>query len=159
MSRSAPLLIRLARFVAGEAAPPARVRVLLLLDATGRRQPRREATPFLPRPLFHGRCHWHTAPAARSDALPTTPVTALVAKRRPSYLARYFHGRGGPGAKRRGGEGSAMHRSAKPLPRLLLASPPGRATGTRPTRVRERRVRDARIPAQYRDAPLTRAAT
>ena len=35
MSRSAPLLIRLARYVAGEAAPPARVRVPLLRERLG----------------------------------------------------------------------------------------------------------------------------
>ena len=71
---------RLARCVAGEAAPPARVRVLLASEARpiriltvaserslrGRTSdsfapakpvpvPRREATSLLPRPLFHGR--------------------------------------------------------------------------------------------------------
>src|SRR4029077_18082025 len=62
----------------------------------------------LPRPLFHGRCHWHTAASSRSDALPTSPVISrevplahggLVAKRRPSYLARYFTG-GATGTRR-----------------------------------------------------------
>jgi hypothetical protein len=46
MSRSAPLLTCLARFVAGEAAPPARVRVPFSRDvplAYGRRPPQRSA--------------------------------------------------------------------------------------------------------------------
>ena len=84
---------RLARCVAGEAAPPARVRVLLASEARPIRHPDRSERTL----------------ATRKDLgqlrRPRSRYRFLVAKRPPSYLARYFMERR-PTATAVGGEGS-----------------------------------------------------